>query len=490
MKNFAHFLEKTGEYGIVKELKASIVKATGIPKAKLHELILFESGKLGEVFSANREEIEILTFSKEPVAVGERIVRTDTMISVPVGKNLLGTIIDPLGEVYPIIKNFTPPKERREIYVEAGKIDVRATINKPLLTGVNLVDILIPLGMGQKELVIGDRKTGKTSFALSTIVNQIKHNNTIVIYAGIARKTHEIKRLYNYFIEEKIMDKVIIVTSNSQDSPSLIYLTPYSAMTIAEYFRDLGQDVLVVLDDLSTHAKFYRELSLVAKRFPGRDSYPGDIFYAHARLLERTGNFIQPEKEPVAISCLPIVEIVEGDLASYIATNVMGMTDGHILFDSSAFHNGRRPAINSSLSVTRVGKQAQSSLRREVTQRLTAFLAEYEKMQNYSYFGAELSDKVKDILKTGDKFYRLFNQSYKLLIPETVQTLLFVLIWQKTFNEYTNDQIESIIECLTKAYEEGKLTSLLKNFENIHTIKELEKFTDSNKKKILSLCKA
>jgi F-type H+-transporting ATPase subunit alpha len=489
MKNFSEYLETTGEYGVVKELKASLVKASGIPKAKLHELILFESGKLGEVFSANRDVIEILTFSKEPVAIGERMVRTDTTISVPVGESLLGTIIDPLGTAYPIVKDFKKPTEEREIYAEAGKIDVRAAINKPLLTGVCIVDLLVPLGMGQKELVIGDRKTGKTSFVLTTMVNQIKNNNCIVIYAGIARKTHEIKRLYEYFQTENIMDKVIIVASNSQDSPSLIYLTPYSAMTIAEYFRDQGQDVLVILDDLSTHAKFYREISLVGKRFPGRDSYPGDIFYAHAQLLERTGNFTHKEKGAVAISCLPIVEIVEGDLASYIATNVMGMTDGHILFDNSAFHNGRRPAINPSVSVTRVGKQAQSHLRREISQTLTAFLAEYEKMQNYSYFGAELSDKVKDLLKTGDKLYRLFNQSYKLMVPEKVQTLLFMLIWIKTFNEYTNDQIESAIVQLTQTAQEGKLDSVFKLLEKIETMDELEKMVVAQKNKLIGLCK-
>ncbi len=489
MNNFSQYLETTGEYGVVKELKSSIVKASGIPKAKLHELVLFESGKMGQVFSASRDIVEVLTFSKEPVAIGERFVRTNRMISVPVGESLLGTIIDPLGLPFPNVKNFKRPKEMREIFVEAQKIDVREAINKPLLTGVNIVDLLVPLGMGQKELVIGDRKTGKTAFVQTTMVNQIKNNNCIVIYAGVARKTHEIKRLHNYLLTEKIMDKVIIVASDSQDSPSLIYLTPYTAMTIAEYFRDQGQDVLLILDDLSTHAKFYREVSLVGKRFPGRDSYPGDIFYVHARLLERTGNFTHAKKGAVSISCLPIVEIVEGDLASYIATNIMGMTDGHILFDSGAFHDGRRPAITPSLSVTRVGKQAQSKLRREITQTLTAFLAEYEKMQNYSYFGAELSDKVKDLLTTGDKMYRLFNQSYRLIVPEKVQTILFMLTWMKAFNTYTNDQIETAITNLSHVAEEGKLDQLFNALEKVETLKELEKLVEMNKSKILKLCK-
>lgn len=489
MNSFSQYLDTTGEYGVVKELKSSIVKASGIPKAKLNELVLFESGKMGQVFSANRDVVEVLTFSKEPVAIGERFVRTDKMISIPVGDSLLGTIIDPLGNPFPNVKNFKTPKEVREIFIEAQKIDVREAIDKPLLTGVNIVDLLIPLGMGQKELVIGDRKTGKTAFVQTTMVNQIKNNNCVVIYAGVARKAHEIKRLHNYLLEEKIMDKVIIVASDSQDSPSLIYLTPYTAMTIAEYFRDQGQDVLLVLDDLSTHAKFYREVSLVGKRFPGRDSYPGDIFYVHARLLERTGNFTHPKKGAVSISCLPIVEIVEGDLASYIATNIMGMTDGHILFDSNAFHDGRRPAIDSSLSVTRVGKQAQSKLRREITQTLTAFLAEYEKMKNYSYFGAELSDKVKDLLTTGDKMYRVFNQSYRLIVPEKVQTILFMMTWLKTFNTYTNDQVESVMTNMTQAANEGKLNQLLDAIDKVETIKELEKLVEMNKNKILKLCK-
>jgi F-type H+-transporting ATPase subunit alpha len=289
--------------------------------------------------------------------------------------------------------------------------------------------MLIPLGRGQRELIIGDRKTGKTSILMTVIKNQVS-DLVIPIYAAIAKKKSDIKRLQEFFIQEGIMDKVIIVATSSYDSPSLIYQTPYAAMAIAEHFRDQGIHTLLVLDDLSTHAKFYRELSLLAKRFPGRDSYPGDIFYVHSKLLERGGNFKHPKVGDVSITCLPVIEIVEGDLTGYVSTNVMGITDGHLYLDSNIYFQGLRPAVNIPLSVTRVGRQTLNKLTREMNKTLTAFLAQYEKMQNLSHFGQELTEDVKRDLRIGELIYKFFNQPYQVTVPLMTQLIIISLLLQ------------------------------------------------------------
>jgi F-type H+-transporting ATPase subunit alpha len=437
MKKFKDYLDTIGEYGIVTEIKHPIIKVEGLPKAKAHEVVMFETGEQGQVFSLEKDAVEVLVFSSIPIPVGTRVVRTNEFIKIPVGDFLLGTTINPLGEkigsnnsgVITDKESQTNTTVYREVEIAPKGIHGRSKVSKPLLTGITLVDLMIPLGAGQKELVIGDRKTGKSTFLLSTLKNQLEAGS-IAIYAGIARKQADIKRIQEFFADNNLMKNAIIVATTSHDAPSLIYLTPYTAMTIAEYFCELGRDVIVVLDDLSVHAKFYREISLLAKRFPGRDSYPGDIFYTHARLLERAGSYKIPNIEnEVSITCLPVVETVEGDLTGYIQTNVMGMTDGHIFFDSNAYAKGRRPAINIELSVTRVGRQTQSPLLREISQTLSSFLNEYEKMQTFSHFGAELSGKVQGILTKGDIIYQFFDQSYTETIPQTVQVILFALIW-------------------------------------------------------------
>jgi F-type H+-transporting ATPase subunit alpha len=309
---FDALLQKSGEYGVVYQVSHPIVFIEGLPKVKTHEVIIFETGQKAEVFAINRGKVEARIFSHEPVRVGTMVTRTDTLLSVPVGTELLGHAINPLGEPLDPSIPFTPPTMMRDIEAKPVGISGRQKITKQLVTGVALLDLMIPLGRGQRELLIGDRKTGKTSLIMNIIKTQIFEGNT-VIYAAIAKKKSDIKKLQQYFIEEKIMDKIIIVATSSYDSPTLIYQTPYAAMTIAEYFKEQGTDTLLILDDLSSHAKFYREISLLARRFPGRDSYPGDIFYVHSRLLERGGNFKHKTKGEVSLTCLPVIEIVEGD---------------------------------------------------------------------------------------------------------------------------------------------------------------------------------
>ena len=463
MDSFNYYLEKTGEYGIVNQVSHPIVFVEGLPKVKTNEVILFESGQKGEVFTINRGKVEARIFSHEPVKVGTKVTRTDQLLSVPVGKELLGQVINPLGEPLDPTSTFVAPKETRNLDAKPGGISTRQKISKQMVTGVALIDQLIPLGIGQRELIIGDRKTGKTSLVLTTIKEQAKEG-VIAIYAAVAKKKSDIKRLQEFFTQEKINDRVIIVATSSYDSPSMIYQTPYAAMAIAEYFREQGQNTLLVFDDLSTHAKFYRELSLLAKRFPGRDSYPGDIFYIHSKLLERGGNFKHEKVGEVAISCLPVVEIIEGDLTSYVSTNIMGITDGHIYFDSNMYYKGMRPAVNIPLSVTRVGRQTLNKLNREINKELTAFLSDYDKLLNLSHFGQELTSDVKQKLARGDLIYEFFKQPYQLTIPALVQIIIISLIMQdvittkktmemarnKLSDAYTNPAAKELLEGLTK----------------------------------------
>jgi len=482
--SFNQYLRQTGEYGTVYQVSHPIVFIEGIPSVKTHEVVLFESGQRGEVFTINRGKIEVRIFSHEPVRVGTRVTRTDQLLSLPVGKELLGQTINPLGEPLDPGVAFTKPTEMRDLDATPVGIAGRQKITTHMSTGISLIDLLLPLGMGQRELIIGDRKTGKTSLLMTTIKKQV-YNGSICIYAAIAKKKSDIKKMQEFFVQDKIMDKVIIVATSSYDSPSLIYQTPYAGMAIAEYFRDLGQHTLLILDDLSTHAKFYRELSLLARRFPGRDSYPGDIFYVHSKLLERAGNFKHPTVGEVSITCLPVIEIVEGDLTGYVSTNVMGITDGHIYLDSNIYYQGLRPAVNIPLSVTRVGRQTLDKLSREINKDLMVFLARYAKLQNLSHFGQELTDDVKKDLRLGDMVYKFFNQSYHVTIPTKVQLVILSMILQDTIA--SNELLDKIKKGMVDAYYNGGQQKLIADIANTSDIKVFDANVLKNKDALLAL---
>lgn len=489
MNDFSYYLKSLNEFGITTQVNHPIVGATGLPKAKLHEIVLFETGQQGQIFSMHADHVEILVMSQERVRAGTRIVRTNRTVSLMVGNGLLGHIINPLG------MSINADETQNQTFSEERAIDIkplgipsRARIRKTFETGTAIVDMLVPLGKGQKELIIGDRKTGKSSFLFTTIKKQILSGG-IAIYAIIGRQKTDIKHILEFLQKEKLLERTVVVATASNDSPGLIYHTPFAAMTIAEYFRDQGEDVILVLDDLTTHARFYREISLLVKNFPGRDSYPGDIFYTHAKLLERAGSFIHPKKGDVAITCLPIVETVGGDLTNYIVTTLMGITDGHIFFDSNIFYNGRRPAVNTAISVTRVGKQTQSDVERSITRELNSFLSLYDKMQNLSHFGAELTDNVKNILAMGEKIYLFFDQHYAVIVPKEVQLILFSLLWVRLIDpdKATLEQLRLI---LIKAFTENKdVKQLFDEIMQAKNFNELLRNVSLQKERIFAIWK-
>ena len=427
MKTYETCLQETGVYGTVIESKHPLVYIDGLPNVKPREIIVFETGMSGMIMDIELNRVHAIVFANEPIPLGTHATRTTLQASIGVGDGLQGQTIDALGKVLSSNTSLEQT-EMREIFRPARGVKDRIRITKSLQTGITITDLLLPLGKGQRELVLGDVKTGKTSLALSILVNQIQHKESVGVYTAIGKRRSEIKQITAQLYQQGVLENVVIVASTASDVSSMIYLTPYTAMTVAEYFRDKGQDVVIIMDDLSIHGQAYREISLLSQRFPGRDSYPGDIFFTHAQLLERAGNFKHPEKKQVSITCLPIATTVEGDISGYIATNLMGMTDGHILFDVDIYNKGYRPAINIPLSVTRVGRQTQSKLLRSISIEILSILSQFTKIKSMSHLGNELSGESLRTLQKGEALQLMIRQE-RMIVPQDVQVILFGIIW-------------------------------------------------------------
>lgn len=449
--DFKNYLERTGEVGFVNKTISALVYTDGLPGAKPEELVVFESGGVGQVAALGPGGVEIFSFANYPIAVGTRVARTDQELEIPVGEELLGKIINPVGDSFDPAQTVLEPKESRRMDVLPLGIGSRSRIKRQCETGVTLVDLMFPLGKGQRELIIGDQKTGKSYFLWRVMLSQIKAG-AVGIYAIAGKSKTVIKRLEEAFRQAGVAQGMIFVATSSEDSPGLIYLTPYAAMTLAEYFRDKGRDVLLVLDDLSGHAKAYREISLLAKKFPGRNSYPGDIFYVHSKLLERAGNFRGP-KGDVAITCLPVAETAYGDITGYIQTNAMSMTDGHLFFDRALFVEGRRPAIDPFRSVTRVGRQTQTALRRQIGRALLTFLRKAAHLHSLASFETELGEHVVSELKKEKRLMQIFDQTAYDLVAFNLQVFLFGLAWGSFWYGKTENEVRLEIQKIIFAYE-------------------------------------
>ena len=449
-KKFLEYLNKTGEVGFIQRTIASLVYVEGLPTVRMGEMVMFENGVFGHVIAFTKDLVEVLSFSDIPLTVGLRVARTGEPLTIPVGEELLGTMITPLGD--PLVQTSSPPTptRRRAVDIDPLPIRARSKIKQPCDTGVTIVDLMVPLGRGQRMLVIGDQKTGKTYFLLRALLAQIQEGS-IGIYVAVGKSKLVVQQVEDFLRHTKVLHKTIIMAAYAEEPASIIYLAPYAAMTLAEYFRDVGNDVILVIDDLSTHAKMYREISLLARRSPGRNSYPGDIFYIHSRLLERAGNFITQFGDR-SITCLPVVEAALGDLTGYIQTNAISMTDGHIYFDYNLFVEGRRPAINPFLSVTRVGKQTQQPIKKEINQLLTSFLSSAERLQTVTSFGAELNQNVKDTLERQQQLFTLFGQlAYEVVMP-SLQLFLFALVWNGVWKGKDIDMVSKGLHSVNEQY--------------------------------------
>jgi len=443
--DFNSYLTSTGEVGFVDRVVSPLVYIQGLPGIRLEELVMFESGEIGQATSISEEAIELLNFSHTQIKVGSRVVRTGSLLQISVGSVLLGSTINSLGHSLNPTKPLPPMKETRVIDVIPMGIAARSRIKRVCNTGISLIDLMIPLGNGQRELVIGDQKTGKTRVLLRILLTQVREGS-IGIYCAIGKSQIAIKQIEEQLNQLRIMDQIVIVASSANDGAGMIFLTPYTAMTIAEYFRDQGRDVVIMLDDLSVHAKVYREISLLGRRFPGRNSYPGDMFYVHSKLLERAGNFIHKEKGEVSITCLPVVEAPQGDITGYIQTNIMSMTDGHLFFDHRLFSEGRRPAIDPFISVTRVGRQTQSHLKQQIARELTSFLRNMEKIHTFKSFGAEMSEQIRRALEKEDRLIQFFDQTAYDTIPSSIQIVLFAFAWSDIWREKSKSDIRFLIQ--------------------------------------------
>ncbi len=424
---------------------SSLVYIQGLPGIKPEELVVFESGEIAQTTGISEESVELLNFSSTQVKVGTRVARMESFFQIPVGDVLLGSSINALGQSLNPAKPMPVMKESRVVDSMPMGISTRSRIKRSCHTGISLIDLMIPLGKGQRQLIMGDQKTGKTRVLLRTLLTQVREGS-IGIYAAIGKSQLAIKQIEEQLGYMGIADRMVIVSSNASDGSGMIFLTPYTAMTIAEYFRDQGHDVIIALDDLSVHAKVYREISLLGRRFPGRNSYPGDIFYLHSKLLERAGNFIHKEKGEASITCLPVVEAPQGDITGYIQTNIMSMTDGHLFFDHRLFSDGHRPAIDPFISVTRVGRQTQSRLKQQIAQELTSFLRNMQKIHAFKSFGAEMSDQIKRALAKEERLIQFFDQTAYDTIPSGIQIILFALTWSDVWQEKPKNDIRFLIQ--------------------------------------------
>lgn len=471
---FDHYLDLFKEIGFIEKVTHPIVYVNGLPTARPDEVVIFENGEFGQVLSLNENMSEILVFSQQPLQDGYRVARTNRTMEVSLSTDLFGKIIDPLEQTTANLGSDEKSYLKKPIDTYSFDLLTRKKIARPLISGVSVVDLLIPLGKGQRELIIGDRKTGKTNFILQTILTQVKEG-AVCIYTAIGKRIDEIRKVEVFLRNQNIRDKVIIIGSSAFDPVGKIYLTPYIAMTVAEHFRDQGRDVFLVLDDLTTHAKFYREVSLLAGRFPGRASYPADVFYAHARLLERAGNFVTREGKEVSITCFPVAETVEGNISGYIQTNLMSITDGHIYFDYDLFSKARRPAVNYFLSVTRVGRQTQSIVRWGINRELNTFLAFLDKTESFVHFGAELNEGITTLVSMGEKIISFFNQHMETVVPVNMQVLLFSLIWVGTWQDVDKAEMNTDLQYLIKKYDSDRsfaqkvdgLVTEAKDFNNL-----------------------
>ena len=440
IKNYDSKIEQS-ETGTVIQVGDGIAKAYGLDNCMANELIQFPNGEMGMAMNLEENSVSLVILGDDSeIKEGDIVKRTGRVVSVPVGENLIGRVVNSLG--VPIDgKGPIEAKEYRPIESPAHGIIERQSVSVPLQTGIKAIDSMIPIGRGQRELIIGDRQTGKTSIAVDTIINQ-KGKDTICVYNAIGQKASTVAKLVNTLKKNGAMDYTIVVCSTASDAASLQYISPYSATAMAEYFMYKGKDCLIVYDDLSKHAVAYRAISLLLGRPPGREAYPGDVFYLHSRLLERSSR-LSDELGGGSITALPIIETQAGDVSAYIPTNVISITDGQIYLESDLFFSGQRPAVNVGLSVSRVGGAAQTKAMKKAAGSLRVDLAQFREMEVFTQFSSDLDDETKTQLKYGEGLMELLKQplTHPMSLAQQVVTLVGAI--GKKFVDVPKNQIKS-----------------------------------------------
>ena len=451
IKNYESKIEQS-ETGTIITVGDGIARASGLEKCMVNELVEFPNGSFGMALNLEENSVAIVILgSDEGIREGDTVKRTGRVVSVPVGEALIGRVVNALGE--PIDgKGRLDVKTYRPIEMPAPGVIDRKSVSVPLQTGIKAIDAMIPIGRGQRELIIGDRQTGKTTIATDTILNQ-KGKDVICIYVAIGQKRSTVAQIVNTFELAGAMDYTIVVSATASELAPMQYIAPYSGCTMGEYFMYQGKDVLVVYDDLSKHAVAYRAISLLIRRPPGREAYPGDVFYLHSRLLERAAR-LSEENGGGSLTALPIIETQAGDVSAYIPTNVISITDGQIFLETELFHAGVMPAINPGISVSRVGGAAQIKALKKVAGSLKLLYSQYRELQSFAQFGSDLDQDTKDRLAQGARIVEVLKQPNNAPVDVALQVCIIYAV--------TNGYLKDVAVEDVRDYEKGffhKLTT-------------------------------
>ena len=446
IKNYEHRVE-SNDIGTVITVGDGIALVYGLDKAMLNELLIFPGDVYGMVLNLEEDHVgAVLLGNDRNIKEGDTVKRTGRVVEVPVGDALLGRVVNALGQPIDGLGEIKSTKFRPVERIAPG-VMTRKSVNVPLQTGITSIDSMIPIGRGQRELIIGDRQTGKTAIAIDTIMNQ-KGKDCLCIYVAIGQKNSTVAQIVETLRTHDALEYTVIVSATASELAPLQYIAPYAGVTIGEEWMEQGKDVLIVYDDLSKHAVAYRTLSLLLKRSPGREAYPGDVFYLHSRLLERACR-LAPEYGGGSITALPIIETQAGDISAYIPTNVISITDGQIFLMSELFNSGQRPAVDSGLSVSRVGSSAQIKAMKQVAGSLKIELANFRELQSFSQFGSDLDQNTKNILNHGEVLMEVLRQP-QYVNKDVNQQIIELFTAKNRYLEHIG--ISNIRPCLDELY--------------------------------------
>ncbi len=472
IKHYENSIQQS-ETGTVILVGDGIARATGLEECMSGELVQFSNGEYGMAQNLEENSVSIVMLGSDVgIKEGSVVKRTGKVVSVPVGEAMIGRVVNALG--HPIDgKGPIDAKEYRPIESPAPGIIQRKSVSVPLQTGIKAIDSMIPIGRGQRELIIGDRQTGKTVIATDTIINQ-KGKDVICIYVAIGQKQSTVAQLVNTLTDNGAMDYTIVVSATASELSPLQYIAPYSGCAMGEYFMAQGKDVLVIYDDLSKHAVAYRALSLLIRRPPGREAYPGDVFYLHSRLLERAAR-LAPEYGGGSLTALPIIETQAGDVSAYIPTNVISITDGQIFLETELFHSGVMPAVNPGISVSRVGGNAQTKAMKKVAGSLKLLYSQYRELQSFAQFGSDLDADTKARLAQGERIVEVLKQDRNSPISMEHQVCILYAVTHDLLKDVAVEDVKEYEHGLY-AYMGGHAPDVL---ETIRTSGKLEKDTET-----------